>query len=161
MLGDDELFFVDSSGGDHLQVVVRTQGDGPVGAFDGHERLRVRTVIGGGFVTRIDDARGAGKAENDGGHVLALDLRVDPDGFGEQAVGLAEEEASEVELMNRDVRDDHALGIHAPWLRGVNVVCGAKTDSAEEWSTDDSAIEHLFDPAHRILESKILMNHER
>ena len=76
-------------------------------------------------------------------------------------VGLAEEEASEVELMNRHIRDDHAFGIHAPWLRGVNVVCGAKTDSAEERSTDDPAIEDLFDLAHRILESEILVNHER
>ena len=93
MLGDDELFFVDSGGGDHLHVVVRTQGDSPVGSFDGHECLRVRAVIGGGFVTRIDDARGAGKAENDGGYVLALDLRVDPDRFSEQAIRLTEEEA--------------------------------------------------------------------
>ena len=77
---------------DHLQVVVRAEGDHSARAFDRDERLRVRRVVGEGLVTRVSDRGGARHAHEDRGDILTGDARVHAERLGIDRLGLADEE---------------------------------------------------------------------
>ena len=145
---------------DDLAAGIDAQRSGLAVQFEDHEREGV-----GLGMARIGDLADAGAAadmaEQHRRMVLALDAGADLLRPAGDRLGLAHEDAGDVEDMDADIEDGEALDFGEIGLTGIDVVAGPEGEAAPDDLADRARIDQLGGAQQRRLEAEILMHHHR